>query len=207
MSKKKKVGVYGGTFSPPHIGHVSAAIAFIEQEKLDELIIIPTYQPPHKEREKGATPMQRLEMCKLSFSHVKGVSVSDMEIERKGKSYTYLTLSELISERNDIRPVFLCGTDMILTFDEWYRFEDIFKMADIVYIRRENDELITEQIKSKTQEYVSKYNANVRELRTEPINISSTELREMIRKNQNTSAYLNKETEEYIRKWNIYQTK
>ena len=207
MSKKKKVGVYGGTFSPPHIGHVSAAIAFIEQEKLDELIIIPTYQPPHKECEKGATPMQRLEMCKLSFSHVKGVSVSDMEIERKGKSYTYLTLSELISERNDIRPVFLCGTDMILTFDEWYRFEDIFKMADIVYIRRENDELITEQIKSKTQEYVSKYNANVRELRTEPINISSTELREMIRKNQNTSAYLNKETEEYIRKWNIYQTK
>ncbi len=207
MSKMKKVGVYGGTFSPPHIGHVSAAIAFIEQEKLDELIIIPTYQPPHKECEKSATPMQRLEMCRLSFSHVKGVSVSDMEIERKGKSYTYLTLSELISERNDIRPVFLCGTDMILTFDEWYRFEDIFKMADIVYIRRENDELITEQIKSKTQEYVSKYNANVRELRTEPINISSTELREMIRKNQNTSAYLNKETEEYIRKWNIYQTK
>ena len=207
MSRIKKVGVYGGTFSPPHIGHVSSARAFIDQEELDELIIIPTYLPPHKECEKSATPMQRLEMCRLSFSHIKGVSVSDMEIERKGKSYTYLTLSELINERNDIRPVFLCGTDMILTFDEWYRFEDIFKMADIVYIRREKDELIAKQIKTKTQEYIEKYNASVRELKTEPINISSTELREMISKNQDTSTYLNKETEEYIKKWNIYQKK
>ena len=207
MSKIKKVGVYGGTFSPPHIGHISAAKAFIDKEKLDELIIMPTYQSPHKELSGSVTPMQRLEMCRLSFSDIDGVSVSDREISRKGKSYTYLTLSEMMSERSDIRPIFLCGTDMILTFDKWYRFEDIFKMADIVYIRRESDELITEQLKAKTEEYISKYNAVVRELKNEPINISSTELREMISKNEDTSPYLNKETEEYIKKWNIYQTK
>ena len=207
MSKIKKVGVYGGTFSPPHIGHVSAAKAFIEQENLDELIIMPTYRSPHKELSGSVTPIQRLDMCRLSFSHIDGVSVSDREIMRKGKSYTYLTLSEMISEKSDIRPVFLCGTDMILTFDKWYRFEDIFKMADIVFIRRENDELITEQIEAKTEEYINKYNAVVRELKTEPIDISSTELREMISRGEDASPYLNKETEEYIKKWNIYQTK
>ena len=207
MSEIKKVGVYGGTFSPPHVGHVRAAEAFIERENLDELIIMPTYHAPHKEMSESVTPLQRLDMCNLSFSHIEGVSVSDREIARKGKSYTYLTLSEMISERNDIRPVFLCGTDMILTFDRWYRFEDIFRMADIVYIRRENDSFITEQIKAKTEEYRSKYNAVVRELKTEPINISSTQLREMICNGEDTSDYLNKETEEYIRKWNIYRTK
>ena len=174
---------------------------------MDELIIMPTYQPPHKEMSESVTPMQRLDMCRLSFSSIKGVAVSDREIMRKGKSYTYLTLSVMISEREDIRPVFLCGTDMILTFDKWYRFEDIFKMADIVYIRRENDELIAEQIRIKTEEYRNKYKAAVRELKTEPISISSTELREMISRNEDTSPYLNKETEEYIRKWNIYRTK
>ena len=207
MSKIKKVGIYGGTFSPPHIGHVSAAKAFIDQEALDELIIMPTYLSPHKELSGSVTPMQRLEMCRLSFSNIDGASVSDREIVRKGKSYTYLTLSEMISEKSDIRPIFLCGTDMILTFDKWYRFEDIFKMADIIYIRRENDELITEQINAKTDEYINKYGAVVRELKTEPINISSTELREMISRGEDASPYLNKETEEYIRKWNIYQTK
>ena len=207
MSKIKKVGIYGGTFSPPHIGHVSAARAFIDQEALDELIIMPTYLSPHKELSGSVTPMQRLEMCRLSFSNIDGASVSDREIVRKGKSYTYLTLSEMINEKSDIRPLFLCGTDMILTFDKWYRFEDIFKMADIIYIRRENDELITEQINAKTDEYINKYGAVVRELKTEPINISSTELREMISRGEDASPYLNKETEEYIRKWNIYQTK
>ena len=207
MSKIKKVGIYGGTFSPPHIGHVSAAKAFIDQEALDELIIMPTYLSPHKELSGSVTPMQRLEMCRLSFSNIDGASVSDREIVRKGKSYTYLTLSEMISEKSDIRPIFLCGTDMRLTFDKWYRFEDIFKMADIIYIRRENDELITEQINAKTDEYINKYGAVVRELKTEPINISSTELREMISRGEDASPYLNKETEEYIRKWNIYQTK
>ena len=207
MSELRKVGLYGGTFSPPHIGHISAARAFLVQEKLDELIIMPTYQSPHKEMSDSVTPEQRLEMCRLSFSSICGVTVSNMEIERKGKSYTYLTLSEILAEKDDIRPVFLCGTDMILTFDRWYRFEDIFKMADIVYIRRENDPLITAQIKAKTEEYKNKYNATVRELKTEPINISSTELREMISKQHDTSHYLNKETEEYIKKWNIYQTK
>ena len=207
MSKIKKVGIYGGTFSPPHIGHVSAAKAFIDQEALDELIIMPTYLSPHKELSGSVTPMQRLEMCRLSFSNIDGASVSDREIVRKGKSYTYLTLSEMISEKSDIRPIFLCGTDMILTFDKWYRFEDIFKMADIIYIRREKDELITEQINAKTDEYINKYGAVVRELKTEPINISSTELREMISRGEDASPYLNKETEEYIRKWNIYQTK
>ena len=128
-----RVGVYGGTFAPPHNGHVAAAKAFMEQMKLDYLFIIPTNLPPHKQVDDGDDPLMRLKMCELAFEGVDGIVISDMEITREGKSYTYDTLKEL--ERPDTRLFFLCGTDMVLTFDTWYRFEDILKMCYPVYVR------------------------------------------------------------------------
>ena len=92
-----RLGIYGGTFSPPHKGHVEAAEAFSREMKLDKLLIIPTFVPPHKTTADDATPEQRLEMCRLAFSHIKNAEISDMEIKRGGTSYTYLTLEELSS--------------------------------------------------------------------------------------------------------------
>ena len=126
-----RVGIYGGTFAPVHIGHVQAAKAFMEQMKLDYLFIIPTALPPHKQIDEGDDPIHRLRMCELAFEGVEGVVISDVEIKRGGKSYTYDTLVEL--SRPDTRLFLLCGTDMVLTFDQWYRFEDIFKLCYPTY--------------------------------------------------------------------------
>ena len=106
-----RVGIYGGTFSPVHNGHVAAAKAFMEQMWLDILYVIPTGVTPHKTMKGDATARDRLEMCRLAFADVEGVIVSDLEMKREGKSYTVDTLREMNDPAG--RLFFLMGTDML----------------------------------------------------------------------------------------------
>ena len=94
---KKTIGIYGGSFSPPHMGHYRALSAFVNAFKPDKTYVIPTLIPPHKELSSAATPEERLAMCRLAFGEL-DITVSDMEIKRGGKSYTVLTLQELAKE-------------------------------------------------------------------------------------------------------------
>ena len=107
MTEKRKIGIYGGTFNPPHIAHVRACEAFYESIKPDKLLVIPDFLPPHKEIAGGATTEERLEMTRLAFENLPAAEVSDMEIARGGRSYTAVTLSELSAEDNEL--YFLCG--------------------------------------------------------------------------------------------------
>ena len=197
---KRRVGIFGGTFNPPHIGHVSAAKAFLDQAKLDDLIIMPAFMPPHKEFDSVVSCEQRLEMCRIAFSEIPGAVVSDLEIARKGKSYTYLTLEELTSENTEL--YFLCGTDMILTMDHWKNPDIIFALAKICYIRRENDAEKTVLIEQKCNEYRSKFSANVLPIDASIIEISSSEIRNDI---TNASKHLSEGVIEYITEAGLYK--
>ena len=199
-----RVGIFGGTFAPVHNGHVIAAKAFMEQMKLDYLYIIPACLPPHKQISPSDDPKHRLRMCELAFADVDGVVVSDLEIARGGKSYTYDTLKEL--SRPDTRLFFMCGTDMVLTFDTWYRFEDIFKLCYPVYVRRENDPILTKRIVDKITEYYNKYGVMFRRIVTEPIEISSTQIRRMVAEGKDISALVPAEVAKFIREHNVYST-
>ncbi len=197
-----RVGIYGGTFAPIHNGHVNAAKAFMEQMKLDYLFIIPAYLPPHKQIDASDSPLYRLKMCELAFEGVDGVVISDCEIARGGKSYTYDTLKEL--QRPDTRLFLLCGTDMVLTFDTWYRFEDIFKMCYPVYVRRENDALIGNRIVTKITEYYEKYGVMFRKIVTEPMPMASTDIRRMVREGKDISSLVPAPVESFIRENGLY---
>ena len=197
-----RVGIYGGTFAPIHNGHVKAAKAFMEQMKLDYLLVIPAYVPPHKQIDAADDPAIRLRMCELAFEGTDGVVVSDMEIARGGKSFTYYTLKEL--ERPDTRLFLLCGTDMVLTFDTWYRFEDIFKMCYPVYVRRENDPIITEKIVDKITEYREKYGVMFRKIIAEPFEISSTDIRSAVKEGRDISALVPHKVEKFIKENGLY---
>lgn len=197
-----RVGIYGGTFAPVHNGHVAAAKAFMEQMKLDYLFIIPAYLPPHKQIDASDDPLYRLKMCELAFSDVDGVVISDVEIRRGGKSYTYDTLKEL--ERPDTRLFLLCGTDMVLTFDRWYRFEDIFKLCYPTYVRREDDPVLGKRIIAKIGEYYEKYGVMFRKIVTDPIPISSTEIRRAVRDGKDISGMVPAKVAEFIREHGLY---
>ena len=197
-----RVGIYGGTFAPIHNGHVRAAKAFMEQMKLDYLFIIPTYMPPHKQIDESDDPLYRLRMCELAFEDTDGVIISDCEIARGGKSYTYDTLCEL--QRPNTRLFLLCGTDMVLSFDKWYRFEDIFKMCYPVYVRRENDAMLGNMLVSKIQEYYRKYGVMFRRVITDPIEVSSTEVRRAVAAGEDISDLVPPSVERFIKENRLY---
>lgn len=197
---KERVGIFGGTFNPPHNGHVRSAEAFLEQMRLDRLIIIPAYIPPHKVYDSTVTCEERIDMCRLAFSNIANAEVSDIEIQRGGKSYTYLTLQELTEENREI--FFLCGTDMILTMDTWKNPEVIFELATICYARRENLPENESLIRKKCDEYRLIYGARIFEINTDSIDISSSEIRTLDGK---LFDYLPENVLSYIRDKGLYQ--
>ena len=197
-----RIGIYGGTFSPPHKGHIAAAKAFMEQMWLDILYVIPTATPPHKEMEVDVSAKDRLEMCRLAFEELDGVCVSDLEIARGGKSYTVETLRELSGE--DRRLFFLCGTDMMLTLDRWREPEEIFRLCYPVYIRRDNDRSLDAVIVNKIAQYQRDFGKVVRRIVADPIELSSSQIRQMIAEGSDLSGVVTKKVENYIRNNHLY---
>lgn len=151
-----KIGVYGGTFNPPHLGHAAAARAVVELLKLDRLLIIPAGLPPHKDLPAGSpTPEQRLEMTRLAADQLglgDRVEVLDVEIHRHGKSYTADTLAALKARYPDDELWLLMGTDMFLTFQAWHEPERILSLAGIAAFGR--TEADTEELFSVQRDYL-----------------------------------------------------
>lgn len=201
--KKERIGIYGGSFSPPHLGHVHAARSFLEYESPDCLYIMPAFLPPHKELEGDASPSDRLAMCRLAFDFDPRIRVSDLEIRRAGKSYTSDTLSELT--RPDRTLIFLCGTDMLLTMDTWHRPDIIFSLAEIVFERRENDPELTKKIRQKIDFYKRAFHAEIRELPAPPLPLSSSDCRENRMDDAFMKRVLPPAVWEYIKKCNLYR--
>ena len=200
---KKRVGIYGGTFNPPHKGHTFVAEAFREQMALDELLIIPDDIPPHKVYSGSVTAEERLEMCVLAFSHIDNAKISDMEIRRGGKSYTYLTLEELSSP--EVELFLLIGSDMLLTFDTWRRFDYIFSLATVCYVIRELGDDIAALVKEKCDSFRREYGAKIYEIESAPFEVSSSDIRAS--SDEYRCKYLPTEVYDYIKKNRLYEVK
>lgn len=198
-----KLGIYGGTFSPIHNAHVRAAELFLRECCLDELLIIPTRVPPHKQIDGDDDPMQRYEMCRVAFSGIPEIKVSDIEIKRSGKSYTVMTVREL--EREDRELFFLCGTDMILTFDKWFCFEEIMAKCTLVYIRRESNEDLGARLAEKIKHYKEKYNAKIIGISAPAIELSSTDVRELIAAGADAAGLIPPRVLDYINEHGLYK--
>ncbi len=202
MKTEETVAVFGGTFSPPHRGHIRAAEAFFRTVEPDRLLILPSSVSPHKAPVFGADDADRLAMCRLAFSHIPRTEVSDMEFRRPGKSYTVLTLKEL--SRKGRRLVMLVGTDMFLTLDTWYRTEEIFRLADIAVINREDEPEVHQAIEARAKAYRERYGARILYIDASPLTVSSTEVRSILRSGGDTADILTPEVAKYIKKRRLY---
>ena len=174
----ERIGIYGGTYSPPHIGHLKAAEYAIEALGLDRLLLIPTGVSPHKAMSAGATSADRLEMLRLSAAGMEKAQVSDLEIRRQGSSYTVDTLRAIREENPGAELVLLMGTDMFVSFLSWREPEAIMALATLaVFCRGERGE--RERIEAQ-KENLEAMGAKIR-LVENPVNaISSTDLRRML---------------------------
>ena len=203
----KKVGIFGGTFNPVHAGHVKAALGFIEAAGLDRLLVIPDKIPPHKIIVGEDHPEIRFHMTKLAFDEVNTegkITVSDMEIRREGKSFSYYTMKEL-TEAGVGELYLYCGTDMLLTFDKWFRFEDIISMCTLAYAGREaQSDSLREEVEEKIRFLRETHGARILVIPLDPIETSSSEVRDMIAKGEDASHLLPSVVYEYIKENKLY---
>ena len=127
-----KIGIYGGTYNPPHTGHLQAAKQADRLLGLDKLLLIPDRIAPHKEIPAGSpAPEQRLQMLRIASGGEEKMEVSDIELRREGASFSYLTVEALREEYPEAELILLMGTDMFLSFHTWREPERIIKQATL----------------------------------------------------------------------------
>ena len=194
-----RIGVYGGSYNPPHTGHVLAASELIQALTLDRLLIVPAATPPHKTLPTGSpTPEQRLELCRAAFSALPQAEVCNLELRREGKSYTVDTLTAL-KEQSPADELFLImGTDMLLTFRSWREPARIASLAALAVMRRNEDDALWAEVCAEAKTIERELSAKVILVENRCIAVSSTTVRRLIA--LGAPDYLTASTEELIRR-------
>ncbi len=174
----RRIGIYGGAFNPPHIGHIAGAKYALEALELERLLMIPSCVSPHKPLpENSPNPSQRLEMLRLAATDPR-MEGSDLELRRGGTSYTYETVEQVRSIYPDGELILLMGTDMFLSFDRWRSPERILQNAALAVMCR-GDRGEREQIRTKIP-VLEALGAKIYVLENPVTEISSSDLRRMI---------------------------
>lgn len=195
-----KTGIYGGTFSPVHMGHVRSCSLFLDAFCLDRLVVMPAGIPPHKEMTDRVAGDVRLEMCRAAFLPLSPkIEVSDFEIKKGGKSYTIDTVRHYAGD--DV--ILLCGTDMLLCLDCWMRAAELMSLCQFAVIPRRADE--TEKILRCAERLKREYGARISLIDAEPLEVSSSEIRERIRRGDDVSSLVPGGVMEIIRDRGLYR--
>lgn len=189
----KKIGILGGTFDPPHLGHLIIAEEAYHSCKLDEVWFMPVNQPPHKNRiisEAG----DRFNMVKIAIATNPHFKLCDIELEREGRSYTVDTIRELKSRYPDCAFYFIIGGDMAEDLPNWRGINELAQMVSFIAFERPG---FTEPKGNDLVKMVK--------IPSPAIRLSSTELRTRIRENRTTTYYLPEEVKKYIEENRLYE--
>ncbi len=205
--KKNRLAIFGGSFSPIHIGHLKSARAYLEESGAEKITVIPAKRPPHKTLDCGASDTDRINMCNLAFSSDellrRKYEVSDFELSRDSVSYTIDTVDHFISQGYEDISI-LIGTDMLLTFESWRGYRELLSKVTVYYTDRyTGDEKAKSAIAADMLR--QKYNARVFLLDIPVFEVSSSEIRELIKKGESTDGILCPEVREYIDRMGLYR--
>ena len=201
----ERIGIYGGTFNPPHIGHIQAAKEACKALSLSKLYLLPDRTPPHKVMPEGsAAPEQRLTMLRIAVSDCPEIEVSDIELKREGPSYTYETVLELKQKHPDAELVLFMGTDMFLSFHTWRNPEIILRNASLgVFYRGEKGEAPAIEARKAEMEH---FGHTVYLVKNEVVQISSTQMRRLLAF-RCAGHFLPEGVLDYIRENRLYDTR
>ncbi len=194
-----KIGIYGGSFDPVHNGHINAAKTYMEELDLNKVIIVPAYCPPHK-KGLALTPSEhRLNMCHLAFDSIPGFEVSDIEIQRADEGYMADTIEYFSKQCPNDRLFLLMGEDMLLSFRKWHEWNKIINKVTIISAQRswESDSAMEAEAA-----VLRSYGAEVKIVPIDIKTISSTDVREAVRRADDISAMVPENVAEYI--WSHY---
>lgn len=203
MADKIKTGIFGGAFNPIHNGHLNLAKKYLEVLNLDRIIFIPTALPPHKTDRFLASKEDRFNMLELAISDCEEFEISDIEFQRQGKSYTYDTLCLLREKYPNDDFYLIIGADQFLTFNLWYRYRDILDIASICTAARENGNQREKIIYfSNKLDGLDKNRFHL--LNSDAVEVSSSQVREKIKKGEDVSSLIPKKVYNYIVEKGLY---
>lgn len=189
-----RIGIFGGTFDPPHIGHLIIAEQAREQLGLDKVLFIPAYVPPHKKHGASANPRQRLTMTRLATKGSRALIVSSIEVQRKGVSYTIDTVRELQKQYPDAEIFLIMGGDNFKLIETWKSSQEILQNVKVAIYRRSHHG--TTRVKT--------LHKGVVELKGIFLEISSTIIRQRVHRGESIRYLVPAAVHSYIRANNLY---
>lgn len=190
----KHIGIFGGTFDPVHNGHLAIADSFLNSDTIDELWIMVTPESPHKQDQKVTAFSTRLLMTRTAFSDNSSVLVRDDELSLPKPSYTWRTLTYLRQRYSDKQFSLCLGEDSLASFDTWFKFEQIIEHTSLLVARRPDSADIPDLPKNADIHYVSH----------EPVDISSSEIRERVHDGKKVSDLVPNDVLDIIIKQDLY---
>ena len=203
MAEKKRVGILGGTFDPIHVGHLMTAEAVRDEYHLDKVIFIPAAVPPHKQNQDVTEAMHRYVMTVLATCSNPNFEVSDIEMNRTGPSYTIDTIRELLERfGEDTEFYFITGADAIQEIHTWDRIEELLEMCHFIGASRQGCLPDVNQIKASFGELGKR---KIHRLETPELEISSTDIRNRIKKGYSIKYIVPTAVEQYIYKQGLYR--
>lgn len=170
-----KVGILGGTFDPIHNAHIEIAKAALTQFQLDKVLIMPTPNPPHKDKTTITDNFHRINMIKMAISSCDNIEFSDFELNTQGVTYTADTLYLLNEINPDIEYYFILGSDSILSFSSWYRPDVITKYAKLLTVRRDDES--SKLMEQKISEIENEFNTKIGIIEMKSMDVSSSYVR------------------------------
>ena len=212
MKFKKKLGIFGGSFDPVHMGHIKTLLKIKKLHSFNEIIFIPTFIV-NSRKKIVATPKQRIKMLEISINK-HNFKIDLREIKRKGTSYTVDTLKSLQQESPDADLVLILGADAFYTLPEWKDFEQILGICNIIILKRDGhsyDDLInnlpkflSKKITKDVTVFDSKRYGNILYEDAMEIKISSSMVREILKNNQSIDGLIDKDLQEWLSLNKIY---
>ena len=168
----RRLGILGGTFDPPHAGHLAAAVAVQTQVALDELVLMVANEPWQKLGDRQVTPAQvRFEMTEALVDGISGLRADDREIRRGGPTYTVDTLEEIIAEHPDTEIFLIVGADTASRLETWHRASDVVRLSTIVIVNRDD-------VTNTARGFL--HDARVVNVSMNPVDVSSSAIREAV---------------------------
>jgi nicotinate-nucleotide adenylyltransferase len=220
-----RIGLFGGTFDPIHRGHLRAAVEVKKFFKLDHIILIPAALPPHKTPVTVASADDRLEMIKLAISGISGITVSDVELERSGPSYTIDTVHHFKGTHPDDALIYLImGLDAFLEIDTWKSYLELLEQIPMIVMARADErhqsaeqgwKILEDYLASKISEdyrfsgskdcFISEVLQPIHICDVKALDISSTKIRQEIKQKRAIENWVPAHVADYIKRKGLYQ--
>lgn len=187
-----RIGILGGTFDPIHLGHLYLARKVLSKLSLKKIIFIPTHLPPHKKGVKIIAARHRYNMVKLAIANNKNFKASDIEIKRRGRSYSVKTLRQLRKKHGpSVELFFITGSDSLRELSKWRDLKEILRLCKFVIVRRPRFAV------KKTSRHFTILNINAKD-------ISSTDVRNRLKKGRSVKRLIPAKIRRYIEKYKLY---